>query len=168
MRLDRERLIKLLNLTGSEYDAEALSAIRRSNALLRRHRTTWAELLAPLQEPLQTPQPRPAQARQQRPKPSPRGSHAFREGPIWESNVRYTQRQRYWTISETRQAWVSDMLGVLFFPVTVFVWLYKAVVRSRRRWLKPVAMLVPIFGAGMAAMIWVVMLLSVAQLIGIV
>ena len=29
MRLDRERLIKLLNLTGSEYDAEALSAIRR-------------------------------------------------------------------------------------------------------------------------------------------
>jgi hypothetical protein len=34
--------------------------------------------------------------------------------------------------------------------------------------LKPVAMLVPIFGAGMAAMIWLVMLLSVAQLIGIV
>jgi hypothetical protein len=27
--LDRERLIKLLNLTESEYDAEALSAIRR-------------------------------------------------------------------------------------------------------------------------------------------
>jgi hypothetical protein len=167
MRLDREQLIKLLNLTGSEYDAEALSAIRRSNVLLRRHRTTWAELLAPSREPLQTPQPGPAQARQQRPKPSPRGSHAFRERPIWESNG-YTRRQRYWTTNETRQAWVRNMLGVLFFPVTVFAWLYKRVVRTRRRWLKPVAMLVPIFGAGMAAMIWVVMLLSVAQLIGIV
>jgi hypothetical protein len=167
MRLDREQLIKLLNLTGSEYDAEALSAIRRSNVLLRRHRTTWAELLAPSQEPLQTPQPRPAQARQQRPKPSPRGSPAFRERPIWESNVRYA-RQRYWTTNETRQAWVRNMLGVSFFPVTVFAWLYKRVVHRKRRWLKPIAILVPIFGGGMAAMVWVVMLLSVAQLIGIV
>jgi hypothetical protein len=45
MRLDRERLIKLLNLTGSEYDAEALSATRRSNVLLCRHRTTWRSCL---------------------------------------------------------------------------------------------------------------------------
>jgi hypothetical protein len=62
--------------------------------------------------------------------------------------VRYTQRQRYWTTSETRQSWVSDMLGVLFFPVTVFAWLYKRLGRRKRRWLKPVAMLVPISAAG--------------------
>ncbi|SRR5216683_436322 len=168
MRLDRERLIKLLNLTESEHDAEALSAIRRSNVLLRRHRTTWAELLAPSQERVQTPQPEPMQARQQRPKASPRGSHAFKERPIWKAEMRYAQRQRYWTASETRQVPVSNVLAVLFFPVTVFAWLYNGLVRTRRPWLKPVAMLVPIFGGGMAAMIWVIMLLSVAQLIGIV
>ena len=168
MKLDREHLIKLLNLTGSDYDAEALGAIRRSNALLRRHRMTWAELLAPSQDPVQTPQPRPAQARPQRHKSSPRGSHGLREKPIWEYHVRYAQQHRHWTAYDTRQEWLSRSLGVFFFPVTVFTWLYKSVVRTRRRWLKPVAMLVPIFGAGMAAMIWVVMLLSVAQLIGIV
>jgi hypothetical protein len=168
MRLDRERLIKLLNMTGSEHDAEALSAIRRSNALLRRHRTTWEELLAPSQEPLQAPQRNHTQAWQQRPKPGLRDSHAFRERPNWQPNVRYSRRQRYWTTSEARQALVSDMLGVVFFPVTVFAWLYERVVPGKRRWLKPLALLVPICGGAMAAMIWVVMLLSVAQLIGIV
>jgi hypothetical protein len=172
MRLDRERLIKLLNLTGSEYDAEALSAIRRSNALLRRHRTTWAELLALPQEPAKARQPGPAQARQQRPRP--RGSDAFRDKPMWEPKVRHGQWQGYRATDATKQVQFSRFgpllpsLRVLFFPVTVFVWLYEGVVRTKRWWLKPVAMLVPIFGGGMAAMIWVVMLLSVAQLIGIV
>jgi hypothetical protein len=46
MALNRDQLIKLLNLTGSEYDAEALNAIRRANALLRQHRATWTDLLA--------------------------------------------------------------------------------------------------------------------------
>jgi hypothetical protein len=45
MTLNRDQLIKLLNLTGSEYDAEALNAIRRANALLRKHRATWADLV---------------------------------------------------------------------------------------------------------------------------
>jgi hypothetical protein len=87
---------------------------------------------------------------------------------MWEYHTRYTQQHRHWTAYETRQEWLSRSLGVFFFPVTVFTWLYKSVVRTRRRWLKPVAMLVPVFGAGIAAMIWLVMLLSVAQLIGIV
>jgi hypothetical protein len=168
MKLDRKQLIKLLNLTGSDYDAEALGAIRRSNALLRRHQMTWAELLAPSHDPLQTPQPRSPQARPQRHKSSPMGSHGSRGKPMWEYHTRYTQQHRHWTAYESRQEWLSRSLGVFFFPVTVFTWLYKSVVRTRRRWLKPVAMLVPVFGAGIAAMIWLVMLLSVAQLIGIV
>jgi hypothetical protein len=166
MRLDRERLIKLLNLTGSENDAEALSAIRRSNVLLRRHRTTWAELLAPSQQPLQAPEPGPAQARPQRPRPSQRNPYAFSERPTWEYNVRYTRRQRYWTASETIEAWGSVLLGVMFFPVSVFTWLYTRVERTRRQWPGWIAMLVPIFGGGVAATVWVVILLSVAVLIG--
>jgi len=44
--VDRDRLIKLLNMTGSSHDSEALSAIRLSNELLRQTETTWADLLA--------------------------------------------------------------------------------------------------------------------------
>ena len=166
MTLDRERLIKLLNLTESEYDAEALNAIRSSNAFLRKHRTTWAALLALPQEP--------AKARQQRPRPRPRGSDAFGAKPAWGPKVRHAQWQGYRATNATKHVQfsrigsLSPSLSVLFFPVTVYVWLYEGVVLTRRWRLKPVAMLVPIFGGGTAALIWVFMLLAVAQLMGMV
>jgi hypothetical protein len=148
MTLNRAQLIKLLNLTGSEYDAEALNAIRRSNALLRKHRTTWVDLLALPQEP--------TQARQQRAK------------PVWE---RHAQWQGYRATSATKQMQFSRIgwssLGVLFFPVAVYVWLYEGVVLTRRRRLRPLAMLVPIFGGGTASLIWIFMLLAVAHVMGI-
>jgi len=46
-------------------------------------------------------------------------------------------------------------------------WLYEGAAHTRRRWLKPVAILVPIFGGGTAALIWLFLLLAVAQLMGI-
>lgn len=42
-----ERLSRLLGMTGSAHDGEALNAIRMANALLRKHRTSWAEILMP-------------------------------------------------------------------------------------------------------------------------
>jgi hypothetical protein len=169
MTLNRAQLIKLLNLTGSEYDAEALNAIRRSNALLRKHRTTWADLLALPQEPAKARQPGPAQARQR-----PRGSDAFGNKPMWEPKARYGQWHGYRATNATKQVQfsrigsLSPSLSVLFFPVAVYVWLYEGVVLTRRWRLKPIAMLVPIFGGATAALIWVLMLSAVARLMGIV
>jgi hypothetical protein len=169
MTLNRAQLIKLLNLTGSEYDAEALNAIRRSNALLRKHRTTWADLLALPQEPAKARQPGPAQARQR-----PRGSDAFRSKPMWEPKARYGQWNGYRATNATKQVQfsrigsLSPSLSVLFFPVAVYVWLYEGVVLTRRWRLRPIAMLVPIFGGATAALIWVLMLSAVARLMGIV
>jgi hypothetical protein len=171
MTLNRAQLIKLLNLTGSEYDAEALNAIRRSNALLRKHRTTWADLLALPQEPAQARQPEPAQARQ--PRPRPRGSDAFRDKPMWESKVRHSQWKGYRATNATKQTQfsrigsLSPSLGVLFFPVAVYVWLYEEVVLTRRGRLRQFAMFVPIFGGGTASLIWILMLLTVAHVMGI-
>ena len=168
MTLNRAQLIKLLNLTESEYDAEALNAIRRSNALLRKHRTTWADLLALPQEPAKARQPGPAQARQR-----PRGSDAFRSKPMWEPKARYGQWNGYRATNATKQVQfsrigsLSPSLSVLFFPVAVYVWLYEGVVLKRRWRLKPIAMLVPIFGGATAALIWVLMLSAVARLMGI-
>ena len=43
--LDRERLIRLLGMTDSDQDAEALVAIRKSNEMLRAHGKSWADVL---------------------------------------------------------------------------------------------------------------------------
>jgi hypothetical protein len=171
MALNRDQLIKLLNLTGSEYDAEALNAIRRANALLRQHRATWADLLALPQEPAKGGQPEPAPAQHQRPRPGPRGP-AFKAKPIWEPKVRHAQWHGYRATSATKQVQfsriglLSPSLSILFFPYAAYVWLYERVVHTSRWRLKPVAMLVPIFGAATAALIWVfLLLLALAQLI---
>lgn len=49
--LDKGRLIKLLNLTASDTDGEALGAIRRANAALRKAKTSWEEVVNSGQEP---------------------------------------------------------------------------------------------------------------------
>jgi hypothetical protein len=164
MALDRERLVKLLGMTESKYDAEALGAIRRSNALLREHKVTWAELLAGAPEPGQAREPFQAR-RRQRPRPRPAG---FAAEPMRAPRM----QPRYRTASAAapappdplRQAWA--ILRWLFFPIAVFGWLYARVVHTARWWLKPVAMVVPLFGAAAAAVVWAILLLSAVQLIG--
>ena len=47
MELDRNRLVKFLNMTDSQHDAEVLIAIRKSNELLRLHQVKWIDLLGP-------------------------------------------------------------------------------------------------------------------------
>ena len=45
MELDKERLAKLLSMTGSDHDAEALAAARKANEFLRQHRKSWRDVL---------------------------------------------------------------------------------------------------------------------------
>lgn len=45
--LDRERLIKIMGLTTSSSDGEALSALRKVNEILAGEKLSWAEVLAP-------------------------------------------------------------------------------------------------------------------------
>lgn len=47
MPLDRERLIKILGLTTSSSDGEALSALRKANEIIAGEKLTWADVLAP-------------------------------------------------------------------------------------------------------------------------
>lgn len=44
---DLTRIVKLLGMTGSEHDGEALNAIRLANKLIREGKTNWAEVMAP-------------------------------------------------------------------------------------------------------------------------
>lgn len=52
--IDIQFLIKLLNLTTSDNDHEALSAMRKANALLKDHGKTWNNMYhVPIQKPQQ-------------------------------------------------------------------------------------------------------------------
>jgi hypothetical protein len=43
--IDKERLIRLLRMTESDRDAEALIAIRKTNELLRVHGKSWSDVI---------------------------------------------------------------------------------------------------------------------------
>lgn len=45
MELDKDRLVKLLNLTASTHDGEALAAIRKSNELLQQSKSSWSAVM---------------------------------------------------------------------------------------------------------------------------
>ncbi len=44
-RKDLDLLVKLLSLTTSSVDAEALNAIRKANELLKRQSATWSDIV---------------------------------------------------------------------------------------------------------------------------
>jgi hypothetical protein len=144
MTLDRNHLVKLLNMTSSEHDAEALNAIRHADALLRRHGTTWVDLLTLPQGSARAPQP---EARQQQPAPRPENPATSKIRPVRKLKVRHA---------------LAAALRVFFFPYPVFFWLYAMVVPTTQRRLKPVAMLVPILGTVAAGWLWVCLFLAAA------
>src|SRR5919202_1513485 len=43
---DRERLVKLLSMTHSASDGEALAAMRKCNELLTQHKLSWNDVVA--------------------------------------------------------------------------------------------------------------------------
>ena len=45
MTIDKERLVRLLRMTESDRDAEALIAIRKSNEMLRAHGMNWSDVI---------------------------------------------------------------------------------------------------------------------------
>jgi len=49
MTISRAKLIKLLNLTQSPNDHEALSAIRFVNRLLKKHELSWDDVIIPVE-----------------------------------------------------------------------------------------------------------------------
>lgn len=57
--LDRERLIKLMMMTTSTNDAEAVAAVRKANSLLASEKTNWSDFINGVPSPRPAPPPRP-------------------------------------------------------------------------------------------------------------
>jgi hypothetical protein len=83
MELDKNRLIKFLNMTDSQHDAEVLIAIRKANELLRLHRVKWTDLVGTPPRPRVVPaeprayEPRPEFRRQEFRRPVRRRGSGF-------------------------------------------------------------------------------------------
>jgi hypothetical protein len=44
---DHTKLVKVLGLLGSDHDGERASAAHKASEIIRKHRLTWADVLAP-------------------------------------------------------------------------------------------------------------------------
>src|SRR5216683_3347611 len=155
--VDRERLVKLLNMTESQHDAEALTAIRRSNDLLRRSMTSWAELLTlPDQaeiavQPPSQPEPRSAP----RQKPPGWGSDLFGDEPtVPPPATKKDDRDKFKTVARTRIRSVPVVCRRLFFPIWAFAETYVTAVYRERFRIKLISITVPLVVGGIAGALW--------------
>jgi hypothetical protein len=104
--IDRERLIRLLRMTESNRDAEALIAIRKSNELLRANGMSWSDLIAP-----------PPQALHQ-PAHSTDWSPVSRAGYERSDGIRRSIRREFPISLAFFPLWIAAELMVIFYPDT--------------------------------------------------
>ncbi|MFI4998622.1 MAG: hypothetical protein ACHQK9_01980 [Reyranellales bacterium] len=113
MELDKDRLVKLLNMTQSQHDGEALSAIRKSNELLRLYKASWSDALGLSKpesaEPIKPEPPKSAG----RPEQTTRASNAAREPELPEGY----QRARHYRNAFRQEPFVPRLLGFPFWII---------------------------------------------------
>jgi hypothetical protein len=157
--IDRKRLLKLLELTTSQYDAEALAAIRRANATLRRANITWEELIGP---------------------PSAASGFTYTEPP-WPSEVDATAPDFFGDLNELPETgrpvdrlaakrWLRSLplaLRVAFFPAWFTAEAYVHSVLGERFPSKLGALVVPLAMLIFSGRAWLAILDTVAGLLGL-
>jgi hypothetical protein len=118
VELDKDRLAKLLNLTESEHDGEALSAIRKANELLRLHRMDWPAALGLLppetEEPVRPEAPRPPPADRPIYTPQPEARRAPEMPPSFQTSRAYRDAFR-------REPLLPRLLGFPFWIVVELI-----------------------------------------------
>ena len=143
MELDKDRLAKLLSMTSSDHDAEALAAMRKANELLRLNKKSWAEVLSD-PPPVAAPRPEvPRYASRAAPVPAgppePPPSH---------------QRLRDYRNALRREPFLPRLLGFpfwLFIEILAFVF-PRALLNTRGRFIATVFALGML--TGIASWIW--------------
>ena len=108
MTIDRERLIRLLRMTESDRDAEALIAIRKTNELLRAHGKSWPDIID-LPEPVL---PEPPGMR------STDWSYAYRMGFERSDMIRGAIRREFPITLAFFPLWIAAELMAILYPNT--------------------------------------------------
>jgi hypothetical protein len=103
--IDRERLIRLLRMTESDRDAEALIAIRKTNAMLKANGASWSDVID-LPAPVE---PRAASAD---------WSYASLAGYERSDGIRRSVRQEFPIMLAFFPLWIAAELMAIFYPNT--------------------------------------------------
>lgn len=182
MTVDRNKLIKLLNMTESAHDGESLNAIRASNALLRQSKTTWAELICAATSPQPGFEP-PASPRRADPKtdaeyeqetsdrPANWGHDLFGDRPSLHASPapakeRADERARRKDALRTYIAAVPIWLRIAFFPAWAFAFAYAAAVHAEPRPKQIFAMIVPLTVGVLTGLLWLLIIGAAARAFG--
>jgi hypothetical protein len=104
--IDRERLIRLLRMTESDRDAEALIAIRKSNEMLRTNGMSWSDVIDP-----------PAMARPHEACPADRLPMS-RPGYERSDDIRRSIRREFPITLAFFPLWIAAELMAIFYPDT--------------------------------------------------
>ena len=149
MELDKERLAKLLNMTGSDHDAEALAAVRKANEFLRLHRKSWRDVLG-LTAPPPEPQRPPATTRPG----APRYTTGPAKAPRPPEPPPGHQRLRYYRDALRHEPLLPRLLGFPFwFLVELLALAFpNSIINTRGRFISIVFALGMLFG--IAGWIW--------------
>ena len=105
MTIDRERLIRLLRMTESDRDAEALIAIRKTNAMLRKNGMSWSDVI-------DLPQPAAA------PFVSTEWSEVSLAGYERSDGIRRSIRREFPITLAFFPLWIAAELMAIFYPNT--------------------------------------------------
>jgi hypothetical protein len=129
--LDRNRLVKFMNMTESQHDAEALLAIRKANELLRLNDLDWTDLVD--RRPSARPSSQPASEPRDRRDPRARNFNdpGNRHGSA--RHRRSAEEVRADNFRATVRA-IPLPIRVLFLPATVGAEVLAYAVLSKRSW----------------------------------
>ena len=106
MTIDRERLIRLLRMTESDRDAEALIAIRKTNEMLRANGASWSDVID-----------RAASAETHQAHPTD-WSYVSRAGYERSDGIRRSVRREFPITLAFFPLWIAAELMAIFYPNT--------------------------------------------------
>jgi hypothetical protein len=129
--LDRNRLVKFMNMTESQHDAEALLAVRKANELLRLNDLNWTDLVDPRPTPRAGPQPAPESRDRRGPHARNFNDPRSRYGAT--ARGRSAEQARADNFRATVRA-IPLPIRVLFLPATVGAEVLAYAVLSKRSW----------------------------------
>lgn len=127
--LDRDLLTKLMMLTTSDADGEALSAIRKANQILKKEKLNWQEVLS-LPKAVAPPTPAPFSH------PNYMAEHVYLRAALNDLGVTFREYSDYFAISSSRVGVFSyyPTTGLTYIGGKTHRWTFHTLMMNLRSW----------------------------------
>ena len=98
--MNQEKFTRLMIMTTSSFDGEALNAIRMANAMLAEHNFNWEDFISGKMQAKAIPQPRPRSRRMDQ--------HGEDANLIEEAKESVNQKASFYKVIESISNWFDD------------------------------------------------------------